>query len=148
MLGRGIDMLQPTHCSPEIYESYCTSAWHYVTLAEARNGPLPPLHGGKGGEGGEGGEGGAAGADLPPSSPSYVWGDALAVLQREQPDVRIVNLETAVTTSPTPWPVRRPPLPPLSSLSLPPQCDPTPSLPLSLSPSLPHYALFSVILLL
>jgi poly-gamma-glutamate synthesis protein (capsule biosynthesis protein) len=31
--------------------------------------------------------------------PAYVWGDALAELERRQPDARIVNLETAVTLS-------------------------------------------------
>jgi poly-gamma-glutamate synthesis protein (capsule biosynthesis protein) len=34
----------------------------------------------------------------------YVWGDALAELAQLAPDVRIVNLETAVTTHPEAWP--------------------------------------------
>jgi poly-gamma-glutamate synthesis protein (capsule biosynthesis protein) len=35
---------------------------------------------------------------------SYIWGDALDVFARVAPDVRIVNLETAVTTSDAYWP--------------------------------------------
>lgn len=35
---------------------------------------------------------------------AYVWGDALAELKRRRPQVRIVNLETAVTTSEDAWP--------------------------------------------
>jgi poly-gamma-glutamate synthesis protein (capsule biosynthesis protein) len=35
---------------------------------------------------------------------SYIWGDALAALEAEQPNARIVNLETSVTTSDDPWP--------------------------------------------
>jgi poly-gamma-glutamate capsule biosynthesis protein CapA/YwtB (metallophosphatase superfamily) len=34
-----------------------------------------------------------------PVTPSYVWGDLLADLERRSPDLRIVNLETSVTTS-------------------------------------------------
>jgi poly-gamma-glutamate synthesis protein (capsule biosynthesis protein) len=34
----------------------------------------------------------------------YIWGDALAELEARRPDVRIVNLETAVTTADEPWP--------------------------------------------
>jgi poly-gamma-glutamate capsule biosynthesis protein CapA/YwtB (metallophosphatase superfamily) len=35
---------------------------------------------------------------------SYIWGDALDVFARVAPDVRIINLETAVTTSDMYWP--------------------------------------------
>jgi len=51
-------------------------ARHYVRLAEQRHGELP-----RG------------------VSPDYIWGDALDACVRERPDCRIVNLETAVTTS-------------------------------------------------
>lgn len=34
---------------------------------------------------------------------AYVWGDALDELARRQPDVRIVNLETAITRSDDSW---------------------------------------------
>ncbi len=36
----------------------------------------------------------------------YIWGDALAELERVRPDARIVNLETAVTTSDDAWPAK------------------------------------------
>jgi poly-gamma-glutamate synthesis protein (capsule biosynthesis protein) len=35
---------------------------------------------------------------------SYIWGDALKAFARLAPDVRIINLETAVTTSDAAWP--------------------------------------------
>jgi poly-gamma-glutamate capsule biosynthesis protein CapA/YwtB (metallophosphatase superfamily) len=34
----------------------------------------------------------------------YPWGDALKILNQAAPDVRIINLETAVTRSNDPWP--------------------------------------------
>jgi poly-gamma-glutamate synthesis protein (capsule biosynthesis protein) len=80
MTGRGIDQIMPHPSSPEIYEPFMTSAADYVTLAERANGPIP-RH-----------------ADF-----SYIWGDALAVLQEAAPEVRIVNLETAVTRSDDYW---------------------------------------------
>jgi poly-gamma-glutamate synthesis protein (capsule biosynthesis protein) len=39
-----------------------------------------------------------------PVSPEYIWGDALAELNRVAPDARIINLETSVTTSDEFWP--------------------------------------------
>ncbi|WP_441618433.1 CapA family protein [Cupriavidus sp. RAF12] len=76
MTGRGIDQILPHPCAPQLHERYCRSAHDYVRLAEQANGPLPPH------------------ADA-----TYPWGDALAVLDSRQPHVRIINLETAVTTS-------------------------------------------------
>jgi poly-gamma-glutamate synthesis protein (capsule biosynthesis protein) len=35
---------------------------------------------------------------------SYVWGDALDVMDRQAPDLRLINLETAVTTHDEPLP--------------------------------------------
>jgi poly-gamma-glutamate capsule biosynthesis protein CapA/YwtB (metallophosphatase superfamily) len=81
MTGRGIDQILPHPSEPELYEPYVRSAREYVALAEARGEPLPRR----------------AGFD-------YVWGDALAKLERMRPDVRIANLETAVTASDEPWP--------------------------------------------
>ncbi len=81
MLGRGIDQILPHPSDPRIHESYLKSALGYVELAEARHGPLPR-----------------------PADFAYVWGDALAELERMRPDVRIINLETAVTTSDDYWP--------------------------------------------
>ena len=76
MCGRGIDQVLAHPCSPEIYEDYMRSAESYVVLAERANGPIPRRNGA-----------------------SYVWGAALDELVRMQPDVRIINLETAVTRS-------------------------------------------------
>jgi poly-gamma-glutamate synthesis protein (capsule biosynthesis protein) len=76
MCGRGIDQVLAHPCSPEIYERYLRSAEEYVLLAEQANGPIPRRNG-----------------------PSYVWGAALGLLERMQPDARIINLETAVTRS-------------------------------------------------
>ncbi|HEX9877896.1 MAG TPA: CapA family protein, partial [Gammaproteobacteria bacterium] len=79
MLGRGIDQILPHPSSPVLYEGYVRSALDYVALAERTNGPIPravPF--------------------------SYVWGDALDELDRRKPDLRIINLETAVTRSDRP----------------------------------------------
>ncbi len=80
MTGRGIDQVLPYSSNPRIYESYMTSAKGYVTLAEEVNGPIPK-----------------------PVDFAYIWGDALEELRRTKPDVRIINLETAVTASPEFW---------------------------------------------
>lgn len=80
MTGRGIDQILGHPSRPELYESHAKHAGHYVELAEAVNGPIPR-----------------------PAAPSYVWGDALSELDRRAPDVRIVNLETAVTRSDGYW---------------------------------------------
>lgn len=81
MTGRGIDQILPHPCSPRLYEDYVHSALDYVALAERANGPIPR----------------AVGWD-------YVWGEALAVLDREAPDLRLINLETAITTQAVPAP--------------------------------------------
>lgn len=76
MLGRGIDQILPHPSPPRLYESDMGSAVGYVRLAELANGPIrKPV-------------------DFP-----YVWGDALAELERMRPDARIINLETSVTKS-------------------------------------------------
>ena len=76
MLGRGIDQVLPHPSNPRIHESYMRSALGYVELAERMNGDIPK-----------------------PVDFAYVWGDALQVLKRADPDVRVINLETAVTRS-------------------------------------------------
>jgi len=81
MTGRGIDQVLPHPGDPRIYEPYSTSALDYVKLAERTSGPIPQ------------------GVDY-----TYIWGDALAALDRAAPDLRIINLETAVTRRGTPWP--------------------------------------------
>ncbi|MBB3189861.1 CapA family protein [Halomonas cerina] len=76
MTGRGIDQILPHPGAPHLHEGYMRSATGYVALAERVTGPIPyPV-------------------DFP-----YVWGDALAWLDRQAPDLRLINLETAVTTS-------------------------------------------------
>jgi poly-gamma-glutamate synthesis protein (capsule biosynthesis protein) len=81
MTGRGIDQILPHPSKPDLHESYVHDARGYVKLGEHASGDIP--RGVK---------------------PAYVWGDALAELERRRPHVRIVNLETSVTRSDTPWP--------------------------------------------
>lgn len=81
MTGRGIDQVLPHPCQPRIHESYLKSALDYVQIAEEANGAIPR-----------------------PVDFAYIWGDALAELTRAAPDVRIINLETSVTTSEDYWP--------------------------------------------
>ena len=76
MTGRGIDQILARPCDPAIHEGYLESAVDYVALAEHVNGPIPRR------------------VEAP-----YIWGDALAELERFRPDRRIINLETAVTCS-------------------------------------------------
>jgi len=61
---------------PQLHEGYVKNALDYVRLAERVNGPIPR-----------------------PVGFDYIWGDALAELAHYAPDLRIVNLETAVTRS-------------------------------------------------
>lgn len=81
MTGRGIDQVLPHPADPVIYEPYMRSASGYVELAELKNGPIPK-----------------------PVDNSYIWGDALTVLDAIKPDLRIINLETSVTKSDDYWP--------------------------------------------
>jgi poly-gamma-glutamate capsule biosynthesis protein CapA/YwtB (metallophosphatase superfamily) len=81
MTGRGIDQALPHPVNPLLYEPYMSDAREYVALAEKANGPIPR-----------------------PLSVDYIWGDALHELKRAQVDLRIVNLETAITSAETPWP--------------------------------------------
>ena len=79
MTGRGIDQVLPHPGDPALHEPYVRSALGYVRLAEQAHGRIGR-----------------------PVEPSYVWGDALPAMARA--DLRIVNLETAVTTSDGHWP--------------------------------------------
>ena len=81
MTGRGIDQILPHPSKPQLFEPYVRSARDYVRLAERTCGALKP-----------------------PVDFSYIWGDALAELERMAPDARIVNLETSVTASDEAWP--------------------------------------------
>jgi poly-gamma-glutamate synthesis protein (capsule biosynthesis protein) len=56
------------------------SAAGYVALAEEMTGPIPR-----------------------PVESAYIWGEALRELEREQPQAKVINLETAITRSETHW---------------------------------------------
>jgi poly-gamma-glutamate capsule biosynthesis protein CapA/YwtB (metallophosphatase superfamily) len=81
MTGRGIDQILPYPSSPTLHESYVINARDYVKLAEDVNGPIHR-----------------------PVSFEYIWGDALAELEPTKVDVRIINLETSITSSHDWWP--------------------------------------------
>ncbi|MEJ2131312.1 MAG: CapA family protein, partial [Gammaproteobacteria bacterium] len=74
MTGRGVDQILPHPSASELRERYVVDAKQYVTLAEQVSGPIAK-----------------------PVDYAYIWGDALDGLRAA--DVRIVNLETAITTS-------------------------------------------------
>jgi poly-gamma-glutamate synthesis protein (capsule biosynthesis protein) len=80
MTGRGIDQVLPHPSDPRLYEPQVHSARTYVELAEQAHGPIHA-----------------------PVPFSYTWGDALAELDRQAPDLRLINLETSITTSPEYW---------------------------------------------
>jgi poly-gamma-glutamate capsule biosynthesis protein CapA/YwtB (metallophosphatase superfamily) len=81
MTGRGIDQALPQPVNPVLFEPYIRDARAYVDLAEAANGPIQR-----------------------PLSFDYIWGEALEELEHSAVDLRIVNLETAITLAQTPWP--------------------------------------------
>lgn len=76
MLGRGVDQVLPSPGDPRLREPAVQDARTYVSLAESVNGPLPR-----------------------PVDPAWPWGVSLETLDAAAPDVRIINLETSVTTS-------------------------------------------------
>src|SRR5579883_981953 len=81
MTGRGIDQVLPQPGNPVLYEPSVRDAREYVHLAERVNGPIPrPVDG------------------------AYLWGDALAELWGAGTDVRLINLETSITSSAEAWP--------------------------------------------
>lgn len=81
MTGRGIDQALPHPVDPLLYEPYLRDARDYVALAEKTHGPIPR-----------------------PLRFDYIWGDALPELEKPSVDLRIINLETAITSEETPWP--------------------------------------------
>ncbi|MCX5772509.1 MAG: CapA family protein [Candidatus Hydrogenedentes bacterium] len=81
MTGRGIDQVLPHPGDPALHERYIHDARDYVGLAKSANGPI-----------------------VRPVSFEYIWGDALRELDEANPDLRIVNLETSITTSDEFWP--------------------------------------------
>ena len=80
MTGRGIDQVLANPSDPLIHESYMNSAAGYVKLAEQANGPIQQ-----------------------PVGFAYIWGDALEELNRAAAHVRLINLETSITTSNDYW---------------------------------------------
>ncbi|MGK5740511.1 CapA family protein [Micromonospora sp. URMC 103] len=74
MTGRGVDAVLPHPGPPDLREDLVHDARDYVRLAERVGGPVPR-----------------------PVPPQWPWGAALPLLDDLRPDVRIVNLETAVT---------------------------------------------------
>ncbi len=81
MTGRGIDQVLPHPVDPILYEPAIRDARSYVRGAEELSGPIAS-----------------------PVGFDYIWGDALEVLGRVRPAVRLINLETSVTTSADYWP--------------------------------------------
>ena len=81
MTGRGVDQVLGHPSKPLLHEPYIHDARDYVRMAETINGHVPA-----------------------PVPSNYIWGDLLPEIARHGPDVRIVNLETAITTSNTAWP--------------------------------------------
>lgn len=81
MTGRGIDQILARPGDPQLFEPYVRSARTYVDIAERLSGPIP------------------RGVDA-----AYIWGDALAEIDRLAPAARIVNLETAISERGKPSP--------------------------------------------
>ena len=75
MLGRGVDQILSHPGNPELREPVVRDARRYVELAERTNGPIPR-----------------------PVDWGWPWGDALQILDELAPDVRLLNLETTITT--------------------------------------------------
>ena len=80
MTGRGLDQVFPKSVDPRIYEAFVKDARDYVTLAERINGPI----------------------DQPVSYP-YIWGDAIDIWKQIEPVIKIINLETSITSNAHPW---------------------------------------------
>ena len=74
MTGRGIDQILSHPNDPELREPYVQDAGRYVQLAMNKCGPINW-----------------------PVDDRYIWGDALTIWDRTQPDLKIVNLETSIT---------------------------------------------------
>lgn len=83
MLGRGIDQILPYSTEPTIPEQWqeIDDPRIFVELAVRCNGPLPESR-----------------------DAAYVWGDVLGEIAGSGADLRLANLETAVSTSNDFWP--------------------------------------------
>jgi poly-gamma-glutamate synthesis protein (capsule biosynthesis protein) len=80
MTGRGVDQILSHPSGSQIFEPCVQDAREYVELAERRNGPIAK-----------------------PVTGNYIWGDALAEIERVAPDARIINLETSITVNDDYW---------------------------------------------
>ncbi len=74
MLGRGVDQILPHPGDPELREPWVRDARYYVEAVERVNGRVPR----------------PCGYDRP-------WGEVPALLDELAPEVRLINLETAIT---------------------------------------------------
>lgn len=81
MTGRGIDQAFAVSVDPVLYEPYVKDARQYFLLAEKESGEIDT-----------------------PFSFEYIWGEALEIWKQEDPDLKLVNLETSITTNDEPWP--------------------------------------------
>ncbi|MUP46599.1 CapA family protein [Gramella sp. BOM4] len=81
MIGRGIDQALPESVPPTLFESYVKDARDYLRLAERKSGNIDT-----------------------PVDYKYVWGDAIQVFRHHKPDLKLINLETSITTSSEAWP--------------------------------------------
>lgn len=81
MTGRGVDQILPHSVDPRLHEPWVKDARQYVRIAEEKKGPIPEK-----------------------VEYDYIWGDALRAWEKFQPDTKIINLETSITTNDTPWP--------------------------------------------
>lgn len=76
MTGRGLDQIFHFPSNPVLHEDYIKNAKDYISISEKVNGPIPRS-----------------------VKPEYIWGEALKIFKKFKPDVKIINLETSITTS-------------------------------------------------
>src|SRR5260370_11723539 len=81
MTGRGIDQALPHPVDPVLYEPYVGDAREYVDLGEKAHGVFQRR-----------------------VTFDYIGGETLQELDRADVDLRIINLETAITSAETQWP--------------------------------------------
>jgi poly-gamma-glutamate synthesis protein (capsule biosynthesis protein) len=80
MSGRGIDQVLPYSVDPQLFEPHIKNAKRYVEFAENHSGTIPRK-----------------------VAYDYIWGEALKELNRQKPQVKIINLETSITSSDNCW---------------------------------------------
>ena len=74
MLGRAVDQILPHPGDPQLHEPWLHDARRYIELAERANGPIER-----------------------PVDWAWPWGEVPALLDELAPDLRVINLETAIT---------------------------------------------------